>query len=46
MKSYICKKCENINKKFTGTRQKVRKHIREDHFIKHKLGENYYSIEI
>ena len=31
MKSYYCKRC-----KFTGTRQMVRKHLREDHNIKGK----------
>lgn len=44
MKYYYCKVCETTgkNKKFTGTRNDVRKHIREEHKvvmnIKEKMG--------
>ena len=37
MKTYTCKICKNRNEKFSGTRQMVRKHLREEHMIRGKL---------
>lgn len=34
MKYYYCKICNSRGKKFTGNRQMVRKHLREEHLIK------------
>ena len=36
MKIYYCKFCIDKKEKFSGNRQQVRKHLREEHFIKGK----------
>jgi len=46
MKIYYCKICEKRNKKFIGTKQELRKHIREFHNIKHELSKQIGKMKI
>lgn len=39
MNYYYCKICKRLMKKFTGTRQMVREHLRNYHGIKTGIGE-------
>ncbi len=44
MKRYSCKLCKQRKREFSGTRNDVRKHLREDHLVKsNKPGMNKVS---
>ena len=46
MKHYFCKHCFKKKKPFTGNRQMVRKHLREEHLVKEALADDTYSADM